>query len=270
VVVTSVADPFNGEIVDGLEQTAYAAGYSVVLATSQADPGRELSIVHSFRERRVDGIIVASSRVGALYSRHLTSLHGPIVLLNNQSAGFSNSVTIDNVSGAGEATEHLAELGHTKIAYIGDSIGMRSDAERKRGYRDALARRGLPAIGNLVANGDGKAEGGRHAASHLLSLRNPPTAIFCYNDMTALGVLEEASARKLQIPRDLSVCGFDDLFFTSFLQPALTTVHQPKRELGEQAMKILLQLLAGEKLLPKIKLKGDLIIRSSTAPPPRS
>lgn len=268
VVVTSVADPFNGEVVDGLEETANRAGYSVVLATSQADPEREMSIVRTLRERRVDGIIVASSRVGALYSDAFRNLAIPIVLLNNQQAGgFGCSISIDNVEGAGCATEHLVQLGHRRIAYVGDRFGMQSDVERCRGYRNALKRHGIEGWRDLVVRGDGKPGGGRAAFAALLAADQPPTAVVCYNDMTALGILEEAAAQRLSVPRDLSVCGFDDVFFTPFLQPPLTTVRQPKRELGGRAMEMLLALLSGEEIRAAAHVKGELVVRGSTAPP---
>lgn len=265
VVVTSIADPFNGEVVDGIEQKANQAGYSVVLATSQADPEREMSIVQTLRERRVDGIIVASSRVGALYSEHLAKLDAPIVLLNNQHAsGFAHSVSIDNVDGAEQATEHLLKLGHRDLGYIGDRTGMHSNAERYQGYRNALARHGVAFRQELIVDGDGKPVAARDALAKLLALPCPPTAVFCYNDMTALGVLEEAASRSIRVPDDLSVCGFDDVLFSAFLQPALTTIRQPKHELGTRAMEILLQVLAGERTAKAALVKGELVVRRST------
>jgi DNA-binding LacI/PurR family transcriptional regulator len=268
VVVTSIADPFNGEVVSGIEETGNKAGYSVVLATSQADPEREMALVRSFKERRVDGVLVASSRVGALYAESLADLHIPIVLLNNQHPGdFVHSITIDNVKGAERATRHLAGLGHEKIAYIGDRLGMQSDTERYEGYKRGLRESGIRFQKQYVARGNGKPDGARESAKQLLGLENAPTAIFCYNDMSALGVLEETARRGLQIPRDVSVCGFDDLFFTPFLNPPLTTIHQPKREMGQQAMELLLNVLAGEQQKKTIKIKGELIIRKSTAHP---
>ncbi|MBV9081483.1 MAG: LacI family DNA-binding transcriptional regulator [Acidobacteriaceae bacterium] len=268
VVVTSIADPFNGEVVGGIEEVANNAGYSVILATSQAQPEREMSVVRSFQERRVDGILVASSRVGALNVEHLADLKIPIVLLNNQHPGdFVHSITIDNVDGAEQATRHLAVLGHTNIAYLGDRFGMQSDAERYEGYRAGLLASGIRLRKAYVVRGDGKPAGAREAAAELLNLGQPPSAIVCYNDMSALGVLDEARRRRIEIPRELSICGFDDLFFTPFLRPPLTTVHQPKSEIGRQAMQLLLLLLSGQKQNKTLKVKGELIVRGSTAAP---
>lgn len=270
VVVTSIADPFNGEVVSGIEALANQAGYSVLLATSQAEPERELAIVRSFQERRVDGVVVASSRVGMLYSERLADLDIPIVLLNNQHPSeFVHSITIDNRDGAEQATSHLLGLGHTKIAYIGDRLGMQSDAERYQGYLKALRSHRIELRKEYVVRGDGKTQEAQRAAAQLLDLRQPPTAIFCYNDMSALGVLEAAAQQGFEIPRDLSLCGFDDLFFAPSLKPSLTTVRQPKGELGRQATELLLLLLTGKEQKKTVKIKGELIVRASTAPPLR-
>ncbi len=272
VVVTSIADPFNGEVVAGIEEVANQHGYSVILANSQADPEREITVVQSFQERRVDGILVASSRVGALYVPLLSELSIPIVLINNQHpSDFVYSVRIDNVEGAGRATRHLIELGHTKIAYVGDQFGLQSDTQRFAGFEEAMAQARLPVRQEFVVRGDGKPEGARNAARKLLSGRHRPTAIFCYNDMSALGVMEQAAECGLSIPAELSIVGFDDIFFAALLQPPLTTVHQPMKEIGHRAMALLLGLLRGEKAEKNLILSGELVVRGSTArlnPPP--
>ena len=144
-------------------------------------------MVHSFSERRVEGIVVTSSRVGALYLPLLSEMRIPIVLVNNQHPGeFVNSVLIENVKASAEVTNHLIQLGHSRIAYLGDRFGYQSDMERFGGYREALERAGLPFLPELVVHGDGKCEGGMAGVETLLGLPDPPTAIFCYNDMTAL------------------------------------------------------------------------------------
>ncbi len=268
VVVTSIADPFNGEVVAGIEEMANQHGYSVILATSQADPEREITVVRSFQERRVDGILVASSRVGALYMPLLSELKIPIVLINNQHPSeFAHSVTIDNARGARDATCHLIELGHEKIAYLGDQYGLQSDIERLAGFKAAMKQARIRVRAEFVAQGDGRPEGAAAAAAQLLSLPDPPTAILCYNDMSALGVLQEATARNLIVPGDLSVAGFDDIFFASLLNPPLTTVRQPKREIGRRAIQLLLALLMHEETDKTVVIAGHLVVRGSTAGP---
>jgi len=267
VVVTSIADPFNGEVVAGIEEVANRHGYMVLLATSQADPEREVSVVRSFQARRVDGILVASSRVGALHTPLLTELRIPIVLLNNQHPSiFVHSVSCDNRAGAYLAAHHLIDLGHREIAYLGDAHGLHSDSERFEGYQKAMRQAGYPVQQRLVVRADGKVAGARLAAQQLFSA-NRPTAICCYNDMAALGVFAEAAACNLKIPEDLSITGFDDIFCAPYLCAPLTTVRQPMKELGRQATEMMLALLRGEETERAVLIKGDLIVRGSTAKP---
>lgn len=271
VVVTSIADPFAAEVVLGIEDAANHHDYSVILANSNAEPDREVKVVRAFAERRVDGIIVTSSRVGAIHVDTLSNIQVPIVLLNNQHPSqFVHSVTIDNRSASLELTRYLIGLGHRRIAYIGDRYGFQSDAERFGGYRAALRRAGLRFVPEYVVAGDGKADGGKEAAEALLSLSTPPTAVFCYNDMTALGALRAAAARNLRVPADLSVAGFDDLFVAQHSAPPLTTVRQPMREMGRLALETLLLILRGGGPQPNIQVSGELVVRLSTAPPPEA
>jgi DNA-binding LacI/PurR family transcriptional regulator len=266
LVVTTVADPFASEVVCGIEQTANDHGYSVFLADSNADPVREKKVVQAFAERRLDGIIVTSSRVGALYLPLLAEMMVPIVLVNDQHPGaFVHSVMIENLEGMRAAAEHLAGLGHRRIAYLGDRLGYQSDVERFAGYRAALDTAGLPAAPELVVHGDGKPEAAMTAMEQLLALDHPPTAVCCYNDMSALGAMRQCRARGLRVPEDISIAGFDDLFFASYTQPPLTTVRQPMRRMGQLAMENLFKLMSGEESVAQIKVKAELIVRESTA-----
>jgi DNA-binding LacI/PurR family transcriptional regulator len=266
LVVTTVADPFASEVVCGIEQTANDHGYSVFLADSNADPAREKKVVQAFAERRVDGIIVTSSRVGALYLPLLAEQMVPIMLVNDQHPGaFVHSVMIDNLEGMRAVGEHLGGFGHKRIAYLGDRLGYQSDVERFAGYRAALDAAGIPDMPELVVHGDGKAEAAMIATEKLLALPHPPTAICCYNDMSALGAMRQIRIRGLHVPEDISVAGFDDLFFAQYTQPPLTTVHQPMRRMGQLAMESLLKLMAGEESVPQIKVEAELVVRESTA-----
>jgi DNA-binding LacI/PurR family transcriptional regulator len=268
VVVTRIADPFIAEVVNGIEEVANDHGYSVFLANSNANPDREVKVVHSFHERRVDGILVTASRVGALYMPLLAEMKVPTVLINNQHPGdFVHSVTIDNPAASRQATEHLISLGHKRIAYIGDQFGFQSDTERFAGYRSALEVADIPFLPDLTVHGDGKAEGGMRAMERLLTLPEPPTAVFCYNDMSALGALRAIHAHGLRVPDDISVVGFDDLFIALYSNPSLTTISQPMRQMGTMAMEILLKLFSGSNSKTNIKVQGQLIVRESTAPP---
>lgn len=268
VVATHISDPFAAEVVGGIEDAANEHDYSVILANSNADPQREVKVVRSFEERRVDGIIVTSSRVGAVYAEMLSRARVPIVLLNNQHPSeFLHSVTIDNPAASRRATAHLVELGHRRIAYIGDRFGCQSDTERFGGYRAALDAAYVPFEPHYVVHGNGRPEGGAEAIEALLALEPPPTAVFCYNDMTALGALHTIRARGLRTPGDISVVGFDDLFVARYASPPLTTIRQPMREMGRLALETLIQLIGGGAAQPHLRVPGELIVRESTAPP---
>jgi DNA-binding LacI/PurR family transcriptional regulator len=271
VVATNIADPFVAGVVSGIEETADQHGLSVFLANSNAEPEREVRVVRKFEERRVDGIIVTASRVGARYVPLFSHMQVPIVLLNNQHASrFAHSVMIANVEASLEATRHLIALGHRRIAYLGDRHGYQSDAERYAGYRQALEEDGLPYDPLLVAHGNGKPEGAEAAIAHLLDLPLPPTAVFCYNDMSALGAMRKIRNRGLRIPADISVVGFDDLYISEYLNPSLTTVRQPMRQMGRLAMETLLHIFAGADSEHDIRVPGELVVRQSTAPPKES
>lgn len=266
LVVTSIADPFTSEVVSGIEQAAHDHGYCVFLADSNADPDREKKIVQAFAEQRVDGIIVTSSRVGALYLPLLSEMMVPIILVNDQYPGaFVHSVLISNQDGSRAAAEHLVGLGHRRIAFIGDQFGYQSDTERLAGYKEALKSAGIPIDPELVVRGDGKPEAAMRAMDQLLALKNPPTAVCCYNDMTALGAMRSIRVHGLRVPHDISVTGFDDLFVASYAEPPLTTVRQPMRRMGQIAMEDLINLMSGEDSVVSGKIKPELIVRESTA-----
>jgi DNA-binding LacI/PurR family transcriptional regulator len=269
VVVTTIADPFVAEVVTSVEDTANARRYSVILASSKSDPEREMKVVQSFEERRVDGILVVGSRVGSVYIPMLAEMKIPIVLINSQHPGeFIYSVSIDNAGGGRAATRFLVQLGHKRIAYIGDRTGAQSTTTRLAGYRQALEKASIPFCPELIIEGESSPEGGLRATEQLLSLAEPPTAIFCYNDLTALGALNAVHQRQLRVPEDISIIGFDDVAIASHTFPSLTTVRQPKHEMGRMATEILLNLLGGSQSETSRSVQGELIVRDSTAPAP--
>jgi DNA-binding LacI/PurR family transcriptional regulator len=194
-------------------------------------------------------------------------------LINNQHSGdFVHSVTIANQEAARETTLHLGGLGHTRIGYIGDRFGGQSDAERFAGYRSALKEMGFRSSAKFVVHGLSTPEGGKESMKKLLALSNRPTAVFCYDDMVALGAYQAIQSAGLVIPRDISVTGFDDQFFAGFLHPPLTTVRQPMHLLGQRALELCLELLSASNDeaasgTTQIIIPGELVVRSSTASP---
>lgn len=270
-VVTSVSDPFIGEIIYGVERAAQQNGYSVILESSGADPERELSTVRSLREREVDCVLVAASRVGDDYASYLSELEIPILLINNQhSGGFINSVSIDNREAVRAAVRHLIELGHRRIGYIGHCEGGTSNRERKEAVEDCLRAFKIPVVPELFVAGGSTPEDGLAQARLLLRLPQRPTGLICYDDLIALGTMRAIASTGLSVPNDISVIGFDDLFFAAYTHPSLTTVRQPMREMGQRAAQLLLSLLTtpAEVLRREnwqIKMAGELIVRESTA-----
>ncbi len=267
-LVTSIADPFTAELFGGVEEMANDNGYSVFVANCCADPDREQRVLLLFQERRVDGILVLSSRVGTLHVPLLTQLKVPIVLINSEHPDrFVHSVMIDSVTSARTAVQHLIDLGHRRIAYLGDRLGFRSDIDRFAGYREALTLADYPFEPELVVHGDGRPEEARRTMCRLFELPDRPTAVFCYNDLTAIGALRAIHAHRLRVPDDISVVGFDDLAVASFTEPPLTTVRQPKQMMGRMATEMLLRLLTGPQEKTQVRLPGELIVRESSSPP---
>lgn len=276
VVVTTITDPFIAEIVQAVEQTASDCDYTVILATSKAEPEREIAAVEMLRSQRVDGVIVASSRVGALYQTHLDRLGVPVVLINShqgQSGSYTFSVSVDNRHGGCLATRHLIDQGHRRIAYVTGPADHSDDLARLAGYRDALHLANIPFDPLLVVPGSGRAGGGEDALPSLMSNQDRPTAAFCYNDMTAIGLISAARRAELLVPEELAVVGFDDIPFASYVTPSLTTIAQPIPEMGKLAMEMVLDLIErfqhsyGE--ISNVLVRGELVVRESSGAAPR-
>ncbi len=268
VLVTTISDPFFADVVAGMESVARPAGYSLLLVATHNDPRQEREGVADFRRRRVDGLIMASSR-GLPAPDAAPNL--PLVLVNSQSARIGagmHSVAVDDRAGARLAVEHLLALGHRRIGYLGAASRAASNERRRLGYVDALSASGLahePALciesAALDAEPDADFAAGRGLAAQLFA--RGATALFCYNDMIAIGALRACRDLALRVPHDVSVVGFDDVAPSRYCEPELTTMHQPSRLLGEVAMQLLLDLLEGRPVHDRV-LMPQLIVREST------
>ncbi|NPV87483.1 MAG: LacI family DNA-binding transcriptional regulator [Anaerolineae bacterium] len=276
LVITSVSDPFFVDVVAGVEEMARASGISVFLAMSNNDPEQEIKVIETFNRRRVDGIIVAASRVGTEYTNRLEQIRIPVVLINNQAVGeYQNlySVSIDDAYGARMAVTHLLALGHRRIGYIGVSNRPRSNERRFQSYYQTLSSAGIEiepgwiAISEAMISEDfnGDIQVGRHKLPDLINAR--VTAIFCYCDTVAAGALIACRHMGITVPDQMSIVGFDDSILCQVLSPPLTTICQPKRQLGQIAMDMLLTLKAGGVVSNSV-IQPTLIVRGSTAPPP--
>jgi len=249
VVVTTLEDPFIGALVQMIESAAHDRGYVVILTTSNDIPEREVAAARMLLSRRVDGVIVASSRAGALYKGQMESPQVPVVVINSltgPSDGLVFSVGVDNRHGGKTATAHLVEKGHRRIAYVASPPDRSDNRERMAGYREALSEAGIRFSPSLVVSGTGDIAGGRRALPALLSIEDRPTAVFCYNDLSAIGLMDAARRGGLSLPDDLAVVGFDDIPFSQFCHPTLTTIAQPIAELGGRAVELVLALAPEE------------------------
>ena len=271
VVVTTILDPFVAEVVQAIESTAHDHDYTVILSSSSGEPEREIAAVEMLRSKRVDAVIVTSSRVGALYLEYLERIGVPIVLINNHSQNsgrYTYSISVDNQHGGYLATTHLTQLGHRCIAYVSRPSDYRSNQERMAGYCQALTEAAIPFEPVLVVSSTGRAEGGEEALRALLALEERPTAVFCYNDMTAVGLLRAAREVGLIVPQDLAVVGFDDVLLASYVCPPLTTIAQPKIGMGQQAFQMALALMTAtdptHEGFSDITVRGQLVVRESS------
>ncbi|GAB4423225.1 MAG: LacI family DNA-binding transcriptional regulator [Anaerolineae bacterium] len=273
VLVRRIDDAFLAEVLQGIEDVLHAEGYGLFLATSHRDPEREKAIFRDMSERRVDGVIVCSTEVGAEHLRQLSEFGVPAVLINNQAATeIAHSVSHDDVAGGLALTRHLLELGHRRIGYLGHSRTGRITQDRLTGYKQALGQAGLAFCPECVAAGpNGTAEGGAIGMNKLLAVAERPTAVVCFNDIMAIGAMHAVCQAGLTVPDDLSVTGFDNIPLSQYVNPPLTTFHQPRYELGTEAAEMMLRLLSRKNrnldAAEVISLRGQLVVRASTAPP---
>ena len=273
VVITDVTDPFVAEVMKGAELASRETGYTLLFASSDRDPDREIEALRLLLDRQVDGMIVISGRAGSRYAELRSPGEAgiadwPLVLVNNEQSGPGiYSVRMDNAAGAHEAVSYLRRLGHQRIAFVSGPEGGRSSAERLAGYRHGIAANGLGPLGEIVVAGAGLLEDGPRALEALMGRADPPTAVLCYNDLAAIGLLAAAARTGIRVPDDLAVIGYDNIPLSAFCVPALTTVDQPKEQMGRAAVTMCLQALAGEQVR-NVVLKGRLILRDSTGERP--
>jgi LacI family transcriptional regulator len=272
VIVSSMDDPFFAEILQGVEDTAQASGYSLFIASSQRDPERGQKVARSMMEHRADGVIICSTSFSTEQSQQLQDGGFPMVVINNQAAeNFSYSIYHDDVDGARQITRHLIDLGHQRIAYLGDSLSGRTSLDRLTGFHTEMNSAGLVVPPEYIYEvPGGTPELGATSVNHFLDNPVRPTAIICFNDMLAIGLLKALQQADLEIPADISITGFDNIRFSTYTNPPLTTFDQPKRFIGLEATRLLLDLLRMENTSggSEIKIfKGRLLIRKSTAAP---
>ena len=275
IVVSNIDDPFFSEILQGIEDIAQVNGYSLFIASSQHHLEREQLILQAMSEHRVDGVIICSTSFSNGQSRLIQEYGIPIVVINNQAAeDYRYSIYHDDVDGSRQITRHLIELGHQRIAYLGNSLSGRTTLDRMSGFQHEMQVAGIPVPAEYLHEvpGGGPTHG-MSGLDHFLDLPKRPTALVCFNDMMAIGVLKGLQLAGIDVPVEWSVTGFDNIIFSAFTNPPLTTFDQPKKYIGAEAARLLLGLFKSENSvnIPESKiqiLKGKLLVRKSTARPP--
>jgi LacI family transcriptional regulator len=256
-------------ILGGAGEALYEHDMRMVLCPTHHEHDREVSLLERLMHGTTDGAMLilpeeSSDELAALLD------HGyRFVIVDPRKRGDRHVPTVSaaHSSGASEAVEHLLSLGHRRIAAITGPPGWIATEERLRGYRGALAAAGVMPDPELEIESDFEAKGGGRAAGALFDLPDPPTAIFAFNDMLAIGAMRAARAWGMRVPEDLSIVGFDDTFEASIVTPTLTTVRQPLAEMGRMAVHLLVRLLQNQRIEAlHVELETKLIVRESTAP----
>ena len=264
MVIPNNSNPYFAEIIQGVEARCFAAGYNVILCNSNDDPERQAAYLRVLAEKRIDGLIFVVTGSDAVVRATLGGINTPLVLLDREVSGVSSDlVEVNHVLGSQMATEHLLELGHPRVACISGPPGLSPSSQRRAGWKDALEKAGVERKESDLARGDFTARGGYLAMQTLLKRRPRPTAVFACNDLMAVGALTAAREAGIAVPQQLSIVGFDDIELAAFSAPPLTTVAQPKLEIGTLAAELLLERVSASRsesrrviLDPKIKVRG--------------
>ncbi|MFH2331308.1 DNA-binding transcriptional regulator CytR [Morganella morganii] len=269
VIVPDIGDPFFTDIIVGIEEIAAKHGYLVLIGDCRYQHKPEHTFVNLIVTKQIDGMVLLGSDV-PFDSRHDEQRHFPPMVMANEFAPELElpTVNIDNLTAAFNATHYLQSLGHTRIACISGPEELPLCQYRVEGYIQAMRHMGMPVRDEYLVRGDFTHESGAECAAQLLALPEPPTAIFCHNDIMAIGVLWAARKQGLTLPQDLSVVGFDDLPAAQYCSPTLTTIAQPRYEIGRQSFLLLLEQLQGHTVAKGSRLlDSDLIIRESACAP---
>jgi LacI family transcriptional regulator len=268
LVLPDSANPFFAEISRSIEDEAFKKGYSVFLCNTELDMQRELFYVDVLSKKQVDGIIFVAAGDQADSLDFLLRQNMPVVMIDRDLPQVEvDAVLTDNQLGGVLATRHLIELGHKRIACIAGPSSITPSAERIIGYRRALEEAGLSYDENLILRGDYHAQSGMQVTQTLLKMNPRPTALFALNDLMALGALRAAAEANCSVPGDLAVVGYDDLELAQFTNPSLTTIAQPKKEIGTQAVSLLVDRMSHKSRPPsRLVLPPELIVRRSTQP----
>lgn len=264
VIVPDISNTYFSDILFGIEQCAQKYDYQVLIADMHNQPKIESFYFQAIQQRTVDGIISLSASVAKNLMEQVAEEY-PIVVANQYLENYNiPNVTIDNISAAEAITKHLIQLGHTNIAHITSDPAALLYRDRFNGYISALAKHGIPIDLELVRYGNSSIQDGFDQMNTLLSLKKPISAVFAAGDVMAVGAIKALKAAGYRVPEDIAVVGFDDIEISRFWEPSLTTVRQPKHQIGETSFMKLLQLMQ-KKPLSQMKdiLDYEIVIRES-------
>jgi LacI family transcriptional regulator len=245
LVVPDVSNPFFADITRGVEHLAYSKGYHVFLCNTEEDPKRELAVFQSLEEKRVDGFILCSSRLEEGKLVEILANMPPVVLinrrLNHDGEDNFDSVILDDEQGGWVSTQHLIQSGHKRIGFLAGPATSYSGAGRRTGFLAAMKEANIEPEAGWISNCRPSVEGGYEATHALLARHHQLTALFCFNDLVAVGALQACDELKRRIPQDLAIVGHDDIPLAALVSPTLTTCRVPRYELGAMAVNALLE-----------------------------
>ncbi|MFQ5343324.1 MAG: LacI family DNA-binding transcriptional regulator [Anaerolineae bacterium] len=266
MIIPDNSNPFFAEVARGIEDLCFDLGYNVILCNSDQNRDKERTYIDLLTEKRVDGIVFVAAGGHAKHLQSVLERGVPVVVVDRELQDIQcDRVLTDNWSGGRKATDHLIQRGHKRIACIAGPSDLTPSWERVRGYREALEAAGLPFDEQLIRRGDFRAPSGYTAMQELLALPEPPTAVFVCNDLMAIGAMRAISEQGLGIPGDVAVVGFDDIALASYSNPPLTTMAQPRQEMGRLAAELLIKRVRDNDRPPQRQLlETRLIIRQSS------
>jgi LacI family transcriptional regulator len=265
MIVPDISYPFLAEVARGVENAGFELGYNVILCNSDGDLEMEAHYIELLQEKKVDGIVFVAVGESSSHVRALIEQGMPVVLCDRELPEVEvDTVIADNVGSGYQATEYLITLGHSRIGCIAGPQELEISSKRVEGYRRALEQHGIPLGEELLVHGDFRSRGGYEAMRELLALEELPAAVFACNDLMAIGAICAVSQRKLSIPQDVAIIGCDDIASASFTNPSLTTVVQPKHEMGAAAVEMLVARIRDKSRPPTRRLlPTELVLRDS-------
>ena len=267
VLVPDIANPFYSLFIRALEDRAQQKGYAVLLGDTRGTPEREMDYIRRVETRLADGIV----QLRPSSEKSQNNIPPDIPCVNACGCEYTTgpAIRIDNRAAAKTMVNYLLSLGHKRIGVISGLKDNPHAIDRLEGYKEALAEAGIPFEKDLIAEGDFTMWSGLNAAFQFCNMKVRPTAIFSMNDEMAIGAMQTLKNQGIRIPEDMSVTGFDDIAYSKYSDPSLTTISQPAEEMGKMAMDMLLKVIEGEPLSQReCVLPTEFIIRKSTGPAP--